>query len=173
MEFFGHPNTDTARHKIIDILFQRIRSSDEILDAVVASAAQVMNVPISLITFAHRQQLLHLSNYGIEADSSNVEESFCIHHLEENEFTEISDTTLDLKFANNPSVVGEMHIRFYAGAPVAVDRMPIGRLCVMDRKPRVLSAHQRQNLMQLAEAASEYLQSIYSEMVDRLRSGRK
>ena len=96
MEFFGHPNNDTARHKIIDLLIQGIRIGDEILEAVVANAAQVVNAPIALITFVHRHQLMHLSKYGIEADSSSAEDSFCIHRLTEAEFTEISDAMLDL-----------------------------------------------------------------------------
>lgn len=171
MEFFGYPNNDTARHKIINLLIQGIRSGDEILEAVVANAAQVVNAPIALITFVHRHQLMHLSKYGIEADSSSAEDSFCIHHLTEAEFTEISDTMLDLKFSNNPSVAGAMHIRFYAGAPLVVEQVPIGRLCVLDLKPRVLTTHQRQTLTQLAIAVSEYLQSIYSETIDRFHPG--
>lgn len=170
MEFFEHSSAEVLRFKIIDALIQKMQSGDEVLNALVTSAAQVMHVPIALVTFVHRQQLLHLSRFGLEAESSDVDQSFCMHHLADAELMEISDTTLDLKFLNNPNVVGDMHIRFYAGAPLVVDGVPIGRLCVLDKKPRVLNTHQRQNLMLMAEAASEYVQGIYSEVMNRFKT---
>jgi signal transduction histidine kinase len=43
----------------------------------------------------------------------------------------------DPRFRNNPFVIGEPHVRFYAGVWLtAPNGLPIGTLCVLDRTPR-------------------------------------
>lgn len=66
---------------------------------------------------------------------------------------------LDQRFVDNPLVVGNPGIRFYAGAPINLsDGLRMGTLCVIDREPRALTGHQRLILTQLALAASEALE---------------
>ena len=59
----------------------------------------------------------------------------------------VPDASLDPRFAANPLVVGEPHVRFYAGAPLmAPDGHILGALCVIDRVPRQLSREQLESL---------------------------
>ncbi len=81
----------------------------------------------------------------------------------------VSDLTLDERFAKNPLVSGSPYWAFYAGAPlVTADGLPVGTLCVIDRKPRSdfsgkemsrlkLLAHQVMNEVQLRKALQESL----------------
>ncbi len=63
----------------------------------------------------------------------------------------IPDTLKDPRFADNPMVVGEPHIRFYAGVAVK-DALGyrLGVLCIKDRVPRDLSEDDRAILRGLA-----------------------
>lgn len=58
----------------------------------------------------------------------------------------------DVRFRNNPLVVGFPHIRFYAGCPlVASNKMRLGSLCVIDNKPRTFDAESCNLLANFAE----------------------
>jgi hypothetical protein len=59
----------------------------------------------------------------------------------------VTDASNDLRFANNPLVLGEPHIRLYAGAPLtAPNGHNLGALCVIDCKPRRLTRNQLEAL---------------------------
>lgn len=53
--------------------------------------------------------------------------------------------------ADNPLCRADPHLRFYAGAQlIAPNGLPIGTLCVLDKKPRTLNALQRETLTVLS-----------------------
>jgi GAF domain-containing protein len=57
-------------------------------------------------------------------------------------------------------VVGDPHLRFYAGAPLTLsDGTRAGTLCVIDYRPRVLSKDQLAELRRLAGLVSEELEA--------------
>lgn len=62
----------------------------------------------------------------------------------------------DLRFAENPLVTGEPHIRFYAGVSVRdIQGYALGSLAVIDRAPRRLLQSQRDALSTLGRLASD------------------
>jgi GAF domain-containing protein len=63
----------------------------------------------------------------------------------------VHDTLEDPRFSTNPFVVGEPHIRFYAGHPIqGPGGYRIGALCILDDKPRQFTTGDERKLRTLA-----------------------
>jgi GAF domain-containing protein len=68
----------------------------------------------------------------------------------------VPDALLDDRFADNPLVLGEPRVRFYAGAPLILDDGScIGTFCVIDTRPRELSDAEMATLRDLRDLALE------------------
>lgn len=84
--------------------------------------------------------------------------SFCGHVVANpDDVLWIADALEDFRFSGNPYVVGEPHIRFYAGAPVVVNGLAIGAVCVFDTEPRVFEPALARSLSRLSAIVSEDL----------------
>jgi GAF domain-containing protein len=66
----------------------------------------------------------------------------------------VEDAACDPRFQNNPLVLGEPHIRFYAGAPI-INRegLALGSVCLIDTVPRSFGTVDRMVLAQLTVTA--------------------
>jgi PAS domain S-box-containing protein len=120
-------------------------------DDIVRLAAESCGTPIALISLVDRDRQWFKANVGLPAVRETERAiSFCTHAIEREGLFLIEDAMRDERFAANPLVQGEPHIRFYAGAPIqAEDGHQLGTLCVIDRRPRVLSESQRRVLLGL------------------------
>jgi PAS domain S-box-containing protein len=62
--------------------------------------------------------------------------SFCAHAIKGDDLFIIPDAKADERFAKNPLVTGEPHIRAYVGAPlISPDGYALGSLCLIYREP--------------------------------------
>ncbi len=121
------------------------------LDAIVLLAAQSCGVPISQITLVDSDRQWFKAQVGGTVSETPRAYSFCSHAIRGRDPMVVPDATHDPRFANNPLVLGEPHIRFYAGVPlVTPDNHALGTLCVIDRQPRELSPLQLTALKALA-----------------------
>jgi len=121
-------------------------------DELLRLACSLSGTPMGAITLLDRERQWFKSKIGIDADEGSRDESFCGHTILGDELLEVEDTVRDKRFAGHPMVTGGPHIRFYAGVPLSTpEGLNLGALCVIDDKPRKLSADQRQVLEILAK----------------------
>jgi len=122
-------------------------------------AATICDVPIALISFVDRDRQWFKSFVGIETQEMSRDVSFCAHAIWQTGVFEITDATLDERFADNPLVTGHPDIRFYAGQPLrTADGLALGTLCTIDRVPRILGDRQREALAILARQVVHQLE---------------
>lgn len=123
-------------------------------DDMVKLAAQICQVPIAAVSLIDENRQWFKSIIGLHVTETSRNVAFCAHAiLNPEELLEVRDAQLDLRFADNPLVTHEPHIRFYAGAPLITnDGLALGTLCVIDCVPRELSAEQKIALTALSRA---------------------
>ena len=84
-------------------------------DEVVDLASKICEVPISLISLVDETRQWFKARVGLDAPETDLDRSICSHVILQHDLVEIADTTRDVRTADNPLVVGDEHIRFYAG----------------------------------------------------------
>ena len=117
---------------------------EERFDELTQLAAIICGVPMSLITLIDADRQWFKSKVGLEISETPRAQAFCTHAIMQPQMFEVPDAAEDARFAKNPLVTGDPNIRFYAGAPLATsDGHLLGTMCVLDRKPRTLTAEQK------------------------------
>jgi PAS domain S-box-containing protein len=116
-------------------------------DGLVELASQLCEVPIALITLIDEHRQWFKSKIGLDVDETSRDLAFCAHTIHENDLMVVNDTLEDERFFDNPFVIGEPTIRFYAGMPlITKNGYKLGSLCVIDKKPRQLNERQMADL---------------------------
>jgi PAS domain S-box-containing protein len=139
---------------------------DERFDRITRLAARLLNVPMALVTLIDRDRQYNLSSFGCPVKEHPREFSFCAQAILDRRPLVIPDTLADKRYADNPSVTGDPHLRFYAGEPlIAPDGSIVGTLCVVDTQPRVPSDEDLQLLHDLAQLAQMELMPETSKSV--------
>lgn len=130
-------------------------------DALVATAALVCSVPISLISLIDSERQWFKANVGLPGVIETPRYmAFCAHAILADGVFEVPDALADPRFADNPLFALAPDIRFYAGATLRLsDGAYVGTLCVIDRVPRKLNDMQRDALRLLSIAAVQALES--------------
>jgi two-component system NtrC family sensor kinase len=134
-----------ARYQIVDTL------PELTYDDIALLAAEICEVPISLISLVEQDRQWFKSVVGLEVTETSRAVSFCAHALNGEGVLQVQDSLQDERFARNELVLGEPGIRFYAGAPLRTpDGYTLGTLCVIDRVPRTLAPQKLRALEALA-----------------------
>ncbi|MFT4847707.1 MAG: adenylate cyclase [Sediminicola sp.] len=128
--------------RIEDLISLNLSDSDkrEQLDGIVSILSKSLKMPIAYISSIEtNKQNIHAS-CGLDFNTSDRSTSFCGHTILQNDILVIEDTHKDERFHDNPMVLNDPKIRFYAGYPLSAqtDRN-IGSLCISDIAPRKLT----------------------------------
>lgn len=152
-----HEDERLAHLYRLDILdTQREQSFDDIAQL----AMTLCEVPIAVVSLIDRDRQWFKSCLGLDATETPRDVAFCAHAiLTPDDLLVVEDASLDDRFKDNALVLGDPHIRFYAGAPLVTRAgYALGTLCIIDHVPRVLSALQLSTLRLLAGQVMQLLQ---------------
>jgi GAF domain-containing protein len=113
------------------------------LDDLVSLASYICGTPIASITLVDEDRQLFKASVGLADQQTARNISFCTHTIRNGGALVVSDATQDHRFADNPLVTSNPHIRFYAGVPIRTpEGHALGSVCAIDRRPRTLNAEQ-------------------------------
>lgn len=133
--------------------------TEERFDRHARIAAAALDAPIALITLVDRDRQWFKSHLGFEFSETPRDIGFCSHAVLQGAPLVVTDALADDRFAENPAVVGDPHVRFYAGIPLrAADGNCVGAFCIVDHKPRNLSPAQLRMLQDIAKLVEQEME---------------
>jgi GAF domain-containing protein len=148
------PSTETARLAALNRYAILDTEPEQSFDDLVVLASFVCRTPIATLSLVDDHRQWFKSKVGVEIRETPRDISFCAHAIQQKELFIVPDAHEDPRFKENPLVLGDPHIRFYAGAPlIDEDGYALGTLCVMDRQPRELDDTQKEALRSLRRLA--------------------
>ncbi|MFN3475667.1 MAG: ATP-binding protein [Blastomonas sp.] len=104
---------------------------------IVRLASDIFDAPIAVVNLIASDRQWFKAEIGIGARELPLDVSICAHAILQDALFVVPDTLLDERFRNNPLVNVEGGLRFYAGALLKTEEgLPLGTVCVLDRKPR-------------------------------------
>lgn len=132
---------------------------EERFDILTREAVEKFQVPISTISIIDADREWFKSCQGVKTREGARAISFCGHALLSRYILIVENTLNDPRFADNPAVVGEPYIKFYAGMELTNKKTSktVGVFCIKDTKPRKMSTKEIGTFIQLARRAEEEL----------------
>lgn len=156
------PNTEFERLNALlkyDILDT---PAEETFDEITRLAAELIGVPIALVSLVDQHRQWFKSRVGLAAKETPRDWAFCAYTILQKDILEVEDALADMRFVDNPLVNDEPNIRFYAGFPLeTTDGQRLGSLCVIDQKPRKLSNLERKTLATLGRQVMRQIELSY------------
>jgi len=156
------PVGEDSRDRIYEAYHFESLKDDPELRALVDFTARLCDAPIALIGLLQHDRFRFLARIGTDTEESAYSTSFCAHVMLGDDLMQVCDARQDPRFADNPLVLGEPHVRFYAGFPlVSEEGIPLGTLAVADTSPRPagLNDFQREGLTVLAQSVMRRMRS--------------
>ncbi|HEV2602363.1 MAG TPA: PAS domain S-box protein [Microvirga sp.] len=152
------PRNEVARLNALHGLHILDTPREEHFDAVARLAQQAFDVPVALVSLLDADRQWFKASCGVDLENTPREVAFCAYAVLSDEVLVVEDATRDARFASNPLVTGEPGVRFYAGAPLALESgLCVGTLCIVDFAPRSFSSVQAHMLQDLARTVVAHL----------------
>ena len=145
------PENEVARVQALHQYAVLNTAPEPAYDQLAELAASICGTPLAAVSLIESDRQWIKANVGLNFSETARDVAFCAHTIAQRDLLVVPDATLDPRFADNPLVTSEPHIRFYAGAPlITSDGHALGTLCVLDYAPRQLDDQQREALRVLS-----------------------
>lgn len=145
------PTNEEARLVALDKYAILDTDPEQSFDDLTLLASYICKTPIAMISLVDEDRQWFKSRVGLDAAETSRDIAFCSTAILQPDVFVVPDALADDRFRDNPLVVSDPHIRFYAGAPlINEDGYALGTLCVVDRAPRELAPDQQDALKALS-----------------------
>ena len=135
--------------------------AEERFDQLTRLAQKIFQVPIVLISLIDQERQWFKSKQGLNVDETPRTISFCGHAILQDDIFIVHNALEDLRFHDNPLVVGEPNIRFYAGCPLkGKGGYKLGTLCLIDSKVRNLQEQELDIFREMAQLIEDQLNMV-------------
>jgi len=134
--------------------------ADPCFDDISELARRLAGADIGIVSLVDENRQWFKSCVGLQLGQKETPRrvSFCGHTILQRDPLIINDALEDNRFRDNPLVVGEPGIRFYAGFPLLTDTgFVLGSLCVISLQPHQLTDDQVDSLGRLASLTMQQL----------------
>ena len=164
-----NPHNEAGRLEDLKSLNILDTPSEERFDRLTRMARRMFGVPIALVSLIDESRQWFKSNMGLEASETARDISFCGHTILGDNVFMVPDTREDERFHDNPLVLNNPNIRFYAGCPIRLpNSSKMGTLCIIDNKPRELEEEDLLLLKDLASMVEDEIAALQIATVDEL-----
>ncbi|ELS31194.1 MULTISPECIES: sensor domain-containing diguanylate cyclase [Pseudanabaena] len=164
-----YPDNEDVRIDALRSLNILDTKSEERFDRLTRLAKRLFGVSIVMVNFVDINRLWVKSVQGVEISESPRDTSFCGHAILGNDILIVSDALSDRRFYDNPFVIGDPKVRFYAGLPIVVPNgSKVGTLCLVDYNPRTFSEEDQELLRDLGQMAEQELAAVQMATIDEL-----
>jgi diguanylate cyclase (GGDEF)-like protein len=162
------PQNEKSRLETLRSLDVLDAQAEERFDRVTRMAKRMFGVPIALVSLVDENRQWFKSCIGLSLSETSREMSFCGHAILGSEVFIIRDAIEDERFADNPLVLNDPNIRFYAGCPLTVNGHRLGTLCIIDQVPRGFGHDDIDALKDLASMVERELEAVQLATLDEL-----
>lgn len=132
---------------------------DGAFDRITSLASKIFNVPISTVTIVDSDRIWFKSATGLEAEQIDRDPGLCASAILVDEPWVVEDAKKDPRTLENPLVLGDLGLRFYAGVPLVTgDGYKLGMLNIIDQQPRELSEDELSILQELSKIVVDELE---------------
>jgi two-component system, OmpR family, sensor histidine kinase VicK len=148
---------------------------DPVLDDIARLAAQICNTPIAAISLVGIDRIWLKSHIGLDLTDLPLGSTPCETTILGDTVYEVRDARKDSDFAPEGIILGNLALRYYAGAPVTTPNgVTIGAIFVLDTTPRTLTPAQTDALSILSRQVINRLElNTRVRQIDRAARARQ
>lgn len=161
------PLNDEKRVEALQSFNILYTSAEKTFDNITQIMARMFQTPMAFISLVDKDKVFYKSQTGpFGRDDVQRTDSLCSLTILNNEPLVIEDASNEVCFQNNPYVLPEGGIKFYAGAPlITKEGYHIGTACIVDTKPRTFSEEDKLFLVRFAQMVMHEIEVRHASFV--------